>query len=61
MTGEHVVFSYHDKMSGEEKTEKVTVEESIALVIRHILDENLKRFGITVSIHVGSKIYVKKW
>ncbi|NOU92715.1 hypothetical protein GC093_05655 [Paenibacillus sp. LMG 31456] len=37
---EYVVFSYHDKTSGEEKTEKVTVEEYIARVIRHITDEN---------------------
>ncbi|WP_256328370.1 transposase, partial [Paenibacillus sp. cl123] len=40
--GEFVVFSYHDKTSGEEKIEKVTVEEFIARVIRHIPDENFK-------------------
>jgi hypothetical protein len=40
--GEYVVFSYHDKTSGEEKTEKVTVEEFISRVIRHIPDENFK-------------------
>jgi hypothetical protein len=40
--GEFVVFSYHDKTSGEEKVEKVTVEEFITRVIRHIPDENFK-------------------
>ncbi|SDN50764.1 Putative transposase [Paenibacillus sp. yr247] len=40
--GEYVAFSYHDKTSGEEKTEKVTVEEFIARVIHHIPDENFK-------------------
>nr|WP_246294586.1 transposase [Paenibacillus planticolens] len=51
--GEYVVFSYHDKTSGEEKTEKVTVEEFIARVIRHIPDENLKQSGIMGSIRVS--------
>ena len=40
--GEFVVFSYHDKSSGEERTEKITVEEFITRVIRHIPDENFK-------------------
>lgn len=40
--GEFVEFSYRDKTSGEEKTEKVTVEEFISRVIRHIPDENFK-------------------
>ncbi|MCS7464688.1 transposase [Paenibacillus doosanensis] len=40
--GAYVEFSYHDKRSGEEKTEKLTVEEFIARVIRHIPDENFK-------------------
>ncbi|MEC0232693.1 IS91 family transposase [Paenibacillus alba] len=40
--GEYVVFSYRDKTNGEEKTEKLTVEEFIARVIRHIPDENFK-------------------
>jgi hypothetical protein len=40
--GEYVVFSYHDKTSGEEKLERVTVEEFITRLIRHIPDENFK-------------------
>ncbi|WP_246362466.1 IS91 family transposase [Paenibacillus alba] len=40
--GEYVVFSYRDKTNGEEKTEKLTVEEFIARVIRHIPEENFK-------------------
>jgi hypothetical protein len=40
--GEFVVFSYRDKTDGQEKTEKVTVEEFISRIIRHIPDENFK-------------------
>lgn len=40
--GEYVVFSYHDKASGQEKTERVTVEEFITRLIRHIPDEQFK-------------------
>ncbi|GGG15283.1 hypothetical protein GCM10010912_69650 [Paenibacillus albidus] len=45
--GEHVIYSYYDKKSGEEKSEQVTVEEFIARVIRHIPDEHLNRSGTT--------------
>jgi hypothetical protein len=40
--GEFVEFSYRDKTDGQEKTEKVTVEEFISRIIRHIPDENFK-------------------
>jgi hypothetical protein len=40
--GDYVVFSYTDKADGEEKTERVTVEEFIARLIRHIPDEQFK-------------------
>jgi hypothetical protein len=40
--GQYVVFSYHDKTDGAEKTEKVTVEEFISRLIRHIPDEGFK-------------------
>lgn len=40
--GEYVVFSYIDKTDGEEKTEKITVEEFITRLTRHIPDENFK-------------------
>lgn len=40
--GEYVVFSYMDKTDGDVKTEKVTVEEFIPRLTRHIPDENFK-------------------
>jgi hypothetical protein len=40
--GEDVIFSYHDKTDNKEKTEKVTVEEFITRLIRHIPDEQFK-------------------
>ena len=40
--GETVVFSYVDKNDGQEKIEKVAVEEFIARLIRHIPDEGFK-------------------
>jgi len=40
--GQYVTFRYHDKTDGQEKTEKVTVEEFIASLIRHIPDEGFK-------------------
>jgi hypothetical protein len=63
--GEYVVFSYHDKTSGEEKTEKVTVEEFIARVIRHIPDENFKTiryYGVySRKLKKVSKALVANW
>jgi hypothetical protein len=63
--GEYVVFSYHDKTSGEEKTEKVTVEEFIARVIRHIPDENFKTiryYGVySRRLKKVSKTLVTSW
>jgi hypothetical protein len=63
--GEYVVFSYHDKTSGEEKTEKVTVEEFIARVIRHIPDENFKTiryYGVySRRLKKVSKTLVASW
>lgn len=47
--GQYVTFRYHDKTDGQEKTEKVSVEEFIARLIRHIPDEGFKTiryFGI---------------
>ena len=40
--GQFVVFSYVDKTDGKEKTERITVEEFISRIIRHIPDENFK-------------------
>ncbi|NTZ16199.1 transposase [Paenibacillus sp. JMULE4] len=40
--GEYVVFRYHDKTDDMEKEEKVTVEEFISRLIRHIPDEHFK-------------------
>lgn len=40
--GETVVFSYIDKNDGQEKLEKVSVEEFMKRLIRHIPDENFK-------------------
>src|SRR5690606_14654699 len=40
--GEFVVFSYVDKKDGEEKTERISVEEFISRLIRHIPDEQFK-------------------
>jgi hypothetical protein len=40
--GEYVVFSYVDKTDGQEKLERITVEEFIARLIRHIPDEQFK-------------------
>lgn len=40
--GQYVTFRYHDKTDGQEKTEKVNVEEFIARLIRHIPDEGFK-------------------
>jgi hypothetical protein len=40
--GEYVTFRYHDKVDGQEKQEKVTVEEFITRLIRHIPDEQFK-------------------
>ena len=42
MPSQYVVFKYHDKTDGKEKYEKVTVEEFIARLIRHIPDEQFK-------------------
>ncbi len=63
--GEHVVFSYYDKKSGEEKTEQVTVEEFIARVIRHIPDEHFKTiryYGVySRKLKKISKKLVTRW
>lgn len=63
--GEYVVFSYHDKTSGEEKTEKLTVEEFIASVIRHIPEENFKTiryYGVySRRLKKISKTLVTEW
>ncbi|WP_100523531.1 IS91 family transposase [Mycobacteroides abscessus] len=40
--GQYVEFSYVDKADGKEKTERITVEEFISRIIRHIPDENFK-------------------
>lgn len=40
--GEFVEFRYQDKTDGQEKTERIPVEEFIARIIRHIPDENFK-------------------
>lgn len=40
--GQYVTFKYLDKTDGKEKTEKVTVEEFITRLIRHIPDEQFK-------------------
>jgi len=40
--GQFVVFTYRDKKDGKEKREKVTVEEFIKRLIRHIPDANFK-------------------
>lgn len=40
--GQFVTFKYIDKTDGKEKREKITVEEFIGRLIRHIPDENFK-------------------
>jgi hypothetical protein len=40
--GQFVTFKYKDKTDGKEKREKVTVEEFIGRLVRHIPDENFK-------------------
>ncbi|MDH3009532.1 transposase [Gordonia alkanivorans] len=40
--GETVEFRYVDKTDGKEKTERITVEEFISRLIRHIPDEHFK-------------------
>jgi hypothetical protein len=40
--GQFVIFKYKDKTDGNEKREKVTVEEFIGRLVRHIPDENFK-------------------
>ncbi len=40
--GQYVSFRYHDKNDGQEKREKVTVEEFISRLIVHIPDEQFK-------------------
>lgn len=40
--GQFVTFKYMDKTDGKEKREKVTVEEFIGRLVRHIPDENFK-------------------
>lgn len=40
--GEYVTFKYHDKNEGQEKREKLTVEEFITRLIVHIPDEQFK-------------------
>lgn len=40
--GQFVIFKYHDKADGKGKREKVTVEEFIMRLIRHIPDEQFK-------------------
>lgn len=40
--GQFVTFKYIDKKDGKEKHEKVTVEEFISRLIRHIPDEQFK-------------------
>ena len=40
--GEYVTFRYYDKLDQQEKVEKVSVEEFIARIIRHIPDEQFK-------------------
>ncbi|MEK0317426.1 IS91 family transposase [Cohnella sp. 56] len=63
--GEYVEFSYHDKTSGEEKNERITVEEFITRLIRHIPDEQFKTiryYGIYSRRTKGySKKRMKAW
>jgi hypothetical protein len=40
--GEYVTFRYHDKTDDTDKEEKITVEEFMTRLIRHIPDENFK-------------------
>src|SRR5690554_5990992 len=40
--GQYVTFKYKDKNDGKEKLERVTVEEFITRLIRHIPDEQFK-------------------
>lgn len=40
--GEYVTFRYHDKKDGQEKRERLTVEEFIMRLIAHIQDEQFK-------------------
>lgn len=40
--GQYVTFKYHDKNDGQEKREKLTVEEFISRLIVHIPDEQFK-------------------
>lgn len=63
--GAYVVFSYHDKTSGQEKTERVTVEVFITRLIRHIPDEQFKTiryYGIYSRRTKGmSKRFIRAW
>lgn len=63
--GEYVEFRYHDKTDGKEKTERITVEEFISRLIRHIPDENFKTiryYGVySRRIKALSKKLVSVW
>ena len=63
--GEQVVFRYHDKTDDTEKEEKVTVEEFISRLIRHIPDEHFKmirHYGVYARrVKKECKEKVKAW
>lgn len=70
--GQYVTFRYHDKNDGQEKRERISVEEFIGRVIGHIPDEQFKtirHYGIysrrikTISkkIIAGWQKEVRKW
>jgi Putative transposase/Transposase zinc-binding domain len=63
--GEYVSYVYHDKTSGEQREERITVEEFIQRLIRHIPDENFKTiryYGIYSRRTKGlSKKLIGKW
>lgn len=63
--GEYVVFTYHDKTDGIEKEEKVTAEEFISRLIRHIPDEQFKtirHYGVYARrIKTKCKEMVRAW
>jgi hypothetical protein len=63
--GEYVTFRYHDKTDEVDKEEKLTVEEFITRLIRHIPDENFKmirHYGLYARrVKKQSKEKVKAW
>ncbi|WP_026198679.1 transposase [Desulfitobacterium hafniense] len=48
--GEYVTFKYHDKNDGQEKREKLTVEEFISRLIVHIPDEQFNEPFVTMKL-----------